>query len=384
MLRKANTNSQKAIFELVKAGLWADVKSTDLRNHGFAETVDWDEVYRLAEEQSVQGLVLAGIERLKNAKLYLDLDQELLLQWIGEVQILEQQNRAMNRFINGMVDELNKKSIDAVLIKGQGVAQCYERPLWRSPGDVDLLLNEDYYEKGKKYLARFSETEPKEYSFNKEFITTVNGWPLELHGALRYGLSAALNRGVDDIQRHICDNHHVRYWDNDGKKIPLPEENDDVLVIFTHYIKHFYKGGLGIRQICDWCRLLWTYKETIDAVLLEKRLRSMGLITEWRAFAAYAVGFLDMPIEAMPLYDDSSKWRHKAEKIQDFIVKSGNLGHNEDRSYFTKYPFLVRKTISMFKRICVMFRHFGIFPMSTIKYLPHILATGLWSAAKGE
>ena len=77
----------------------------------------------------------------------------------------------------------------------------------------------------------------------------------------------------------------------------------------------------------------------------------MGLATEWRAFAAYAVDFLGMPVESMPLYDDSAKWKSKAEKIQSFIVKSGNFGHNEDGSYFSKYPFLVRKSISMFRRV---------------------------------
>lgn len=374
-----NDKNIQAFFALVRAGLWADVESSNLRNHGFVEPVDWEEVYQMSEEQSVIGLVIAGIETSKVKP-----PQELLLQWIGEVQMLEQQNKAMNQFINRMFDELKKNDIDSVLIKGQAIAQCYEKPLWRCSGDIDLLLNAENYEKGKKFLAKLTETEPEEYSFNKEYITSIKGWCVELHGSLRCGLSASLNKGVDAIQRDICDNHNIRYWDNDGMNIPLPEANDDVLVIFTHYIKHFYKGGLGIRQICDWCRLLWTYKETIDVALLENRLRSMGLITEWSAFAAYAVDFLGMPVEAMPLYDDSSKWKRKAEKIQTFIVKSGNFGHNEDGSYFTKYPFIVRKTISMYKRVGALLQHAQIFPMRTLIYLPHVISTGLWSATKGE
>lgn len=374
-----NDKNIQAFFALVRAGLWADVESSNLRNHGFVESVDWEEVYQMSEEQSVIGLVLAGIETSKVKP-----PQELLLQWIGEVQMLEQQNKAMNQFINRMFDELKKNDIDSVLIKGQAIAQCYEKPLWRCSGDIDLLLNAENYEKGKKFLANLSETEPKEYSFNKEYITSIKGWCVELHGSLRCGLSASLNKGVDDIQQLICDNHHVRYWDNDGKKIPLPEENDDVLVIFTHYIKHFYKGGLGIRQICDWCRLLWTYRDSLNHGLLESWIRKMGLMQEWKAFASYAVDFLGMPVEAMPLYDDSSKWKRKAEKIQTFIVKSGNFGHNEDGSYFTKYPFIVRKTISMYKRVGALLQHAQIFPMRTLIYLPHVISTGLWSAAKGE
>lgn len=368
-----------AFFALVRAGLWGNLDGFQVSCFKFQETVDWDKVYQLAEEQSVIGVVLAGIEHSKVKP-----PQDLLLQWIGEVQILEQQNKSMNQFISWLFDELNKNGIKAFLIKGQGVAQCYDKPFWRCSGDVDLLLNDENYEKGKKFLASLSETKPEEYSFNKEYITSIKGWCVELHGSLRCGLSAALNRGVDVIQQDICDNHNVRYWDNDGTNIPLPEANDDVLVIFTHFIKHFYKGGLGIRQICDWCRMLWTYKDSLNLGLLESRIRKLGLMQEWKAFASYAIDFLGMPIEAMPLYDDSSKWKRKAEKIQNFIVKSGNFGHNEDGSYFTKYPFLVRKTISMFRRVGALLQHARIFPMRTIIYLPHVISTGLWSAAKGE
>lgn len=68
--------------------------------------------------------------------------------------------------------------------------------------------------------------------------------------------------------------------------------------MFTHFIKHFYKeGGVSIRQLCDWCRLMWIYKEKINASLLETRLKKSGLKGEWRGIAAMAVDFLGMPVE---------------------------------------------------------------------------------------
>lgn len=365
-------NNQQAFFEFVKAGLWADTKSTESWTHGFLESVDWEKIYQLSAEQSVQGLVLAGVEYSN-----VNPPQELLLQWIGEVQLLEQQNKAMNQFINRMFDELSKKDIDAVLIKGQGVAQCYERPLWRCSGDVDLLLNEENYEKGKLFIESISKAESKEYDFNKEFNTTIEGWCVELHGSLRCGLSAALNRGVDDIQYGICNNHHVRVWENGGMKIPLPEENDDVLVIFTHFIKHFYKGELGIRQICDWCRLLWTYRDTLNHELLESLLRKMGLRAQWKAFGAFAVGYLGMPKKAMPFYSADNNWSRKADKICAFVLEVGNFGHNIDVSYYSKYPLLIRKAISMWKRVKSLLRHASIFPWHTFRFLPHVIYTGL-------
>lgn len=114
-----NTN---ALFSLLRAGLWENTESTDLGIQGITEAVDWVDVCKLAEEQSVIGVVLAGIERLKNANLHLNLDQEILLQWIGEVQMLEQQNKAMNQFVAETVERLRKADIYTLLLKGQGVA----------------------------------------------------------------------------------------------------------------------------------------------------------------------------------------------------------------------------------------------------------------------
>lgn len=364
-----------SFFALVRAGLW----EKDVRLSEF-EKIDFNEVYRLAEEQSVIGLISAGLDHVIDIKA----PKEAVLQFVGTALQLEQQNTAMNKFIALMQEKMKAAGVESVLIKGQGVAQCYERPLWRSCGDVDLLLNKENYEKGKKFLAGIIEGEPEEYSFNKEYITNVQGWCLELHGSLRGGISAALNKGVDEVQREICDNHQVRYWNVDDKQIPLPEENLDVLVIFTHFIKHFYKGGLGIRQICDWCRLIWTYREKLDYVLLESWIRKMGLMTEWRAFASYAVEYLGMPAEAMPLYDSANKWKRKAAKIHTFIIEVGNFGHNMDGSYYRKYPFVIRKAISMWRRLSALFNHFGIFPQQSLRYLPYVIYSGLWSAVRGE
>ena len=55
--------NSNALFSLLRAGLWADAESTDLGIQGITESVDWEKVYQLAEEQSVIGVVLAGVEK---------------------------------------------------------------------------------------------------------------------------------------------------------------------------------------------------------------------------------------------------------------------------------------------------------------------------------
>lgn len=137
-------------------------------------------IYRLAHKQSVLGLVLAGLELSKVKP-----PKEVLLQWIGDVQVIEQRNKAMNKFVAELIERLRKADIYAILVKGQGIAQCYEKPLWRSSGDVDLLLSEDNYEKAKNYLVPLASSVEQEFVFLKHLGMQISGWEVELHGSQR-------------------------------------------------------------------------------------------------------------------------------------------------------------------------------------------------------
>lgn len=44
----------------------------------------------------------------------------------------------------------------------------------------------------------------------------------------------------------------------------MPRAEEDVVYVFAHILQHFFKGGIGLRQICDWCRLLYTYRDSLN------------------------------------------------------------------------------------------------------------------------
>ena len=102
--------------------------------------------------------------------------------------------------------------------------------------------------------------------------------------------------------------------------------------------------------------------------LLESRLRGMGLMPEWKGFAALAVGYLGMPADAMPLYSDAPKYRRKADRICRLVLQTGNMGHNIDQSYRTKYPGLVAKVITFFRRLGEFARLTVIFPENAVGF----------------
>lgn len=361
MKKEKNT---EAFLELVGSGLWKSAESTDLGIQGFTESVDWEGVYQLSEEQSVVGLVLAGIEH-SNVKP----PQELLLQWIGEVQILEQQNKAMNQFIAELVEKMRQADIYTLLVKGQGVAQCYENPLWRASGDVDLLLSTDNYEKAKKFLTPLADHVDSESKEVKHLGMTIGEWLVELHGTMHTSISRRMNKGIDAVQNDCFYGGNVRSWNNNGTTVFLPSPDNDVIFVFTHILEHFFVEGVGLRQVCDWCRLLWTYRTELDLQLLESRIRRMGLVRVWKSFGSMAVDELGMPKGAMPMCD--SRYKVKGQRVLKRILKSGNMGHNNDLSYRAKYSGLTYKLVALWRRIKDFAGFTMIFPVDAPKFFVH-------------
>lgn len=373
-MRTQNTTIE-AFFALVRAGLW----ETDIRLSDY-EPVDFAAIQTLAEDQSVDGLVAAGLEHVVDQAP----EREKLLHYIFQTLYFEKQNTKMNAFIGKLVNKMQKEGIHPVLLKGQGIAQCYERPLWRICGDVDFFLSEEDYQKAKAYLIPKASHVEGEYVREKHLGMDIGPWVVELHGSLYCGLSSRIEKGLEEIQEDVFSRGGVRYWMNGDTQVSLPSANNDAVYVFTHILQHFYKGGIGVRQICDWVRLLWTYRKDIDLALLERRLKAMGLITEWKAFGSFAVEYLGMPVEAMPLYSPDERWKRKAGRICSFVIEVGNMGQNRDKSYFEKYPYVIRKAISLGHRMGDLSRHARIFPLDSLRFFPRILINGIGSSIRGE
>ena len=213
---------------------------------------------------------------------------------------------------------------------------------------------------------------------------TIDSWKVELHGTLHGHISKVADAIVDQVQTEVLSQGAFRIWKNGETDIPLPAPDSDVVFIFSHILQHFFHGGIGLRQICDWVMLLWTYRDSIDRNLLESRIRSMRLMTEWKAFAALAVDYLGMPTEAMPFCDSSARWKRKARRISRFILRVGNFGHNRDSGIYTKYPYLVYKAISFGRHVGDFFEQCFIFPLDSLRAFVRMITGGVKAVARGE
>ena len=378
-------NNSEAFLELVRAGLWNGNVNVNVNGNfngnGNYDGVEWEEVFRLAAEQSVVGLVAAGMDNGNvkgnfngngNGKLHLPF--ELKLGFIGEALQIEQRNLAMNEFIAELMGRLRKEKIHSLLVKGQGVAQCYEKPLWRTSGDIDLLMSEDDYHAAKAYLTPMADEVDEENIEKKHLALVINGFDVELHARMPFEMSRRVDKVVEEvIERGI----NVNDNDNGNGEVWIPRADEHLILVFTHFLHHFFIEGVGLRQICDWCRLLWRYREVLDMGLLESRIRRMGLMTEWKVFGTLAVNTLGIPGDAMPFYD--ARYKSKGERVLKRVLKSGNFGHNNDLSYRTRYSGMVYKVVAAWRRFVDFASLVPVFPVDA----PRFYATYIMNKIKG-
>ncbi len=93
-------DNRKAFIALVKAGLWEqEVKLSSF------DDIDFSEIDQLAQEQSVVGLVAAGIERVTDIKA----PQQEVLNIVGSTLQLEQRNRILNEFVVWLTERLREE-----------------------------------------------------------------------------------------------------------------------------------------------------------------------------------------------------------------------------------------------------------------------------------
>ena len=368
-----------ALLELVKAGLWGKADADLNADYNLSEGLDWDEVYQLAQEQSILGLVLAGME-------YTDVKppQVLLLQWIGEVQLIEQRNKVMNAFIAEIVAILREQNIYALLVKGQGIAQCYEKPLWRSPGDIDFFLSKDNYGKAVALFNNKYSNNKDGGRYSQEYAFYTDQWMIEVHGTLRTCLSSKVDKEVDTVQKSVFYGGNVRSWDNNGTLVFLPAPTEDVFLVFTHFIKHFYKEGMSLRQVCDWCRLLWAYRESLNYGNLELWINKAVLMKEWKAFYNLASRYLGMPdlglrltgVESATSRHSSNKFGSAHDSIADFMVC--------DSRYDKKAEKLMEFILGGYSgnKIKDTLQIAKIFPWKALRYSPSIFLNVNWLKVK--
>ncbi len=297
-----------------------------------SELDDWNGVVRMAQRQTVFGLVVHAVLQTEAVGQLAPESRKLLQQQMDDIIHAAKQ---ANSLVVEIINSFSQEGIDTFLLKGQGLAAFYPNPELRQCGDIDLLVTPKDYEQAMVVLNRMvsSQSLIKAYTTEKHYHITIKGIPVELHWSCMVFDELEINNKYKLLEEHGLKAHPDDFFLG-GTCIHRLSATFNVFYVFLHLWEHFLERGIGLRQICDLAMLLHRRNAQIDRNLLCEQLETLELWYPWKLFGCMIVCFLGLPSEEMPFYD--AGYTRKAKRLLGIVLKEGNFGNSMNLNRFHK------------------------------------------------
>ena len=358
-------------FNILKSALWGSDDRLD------ASSLSRDDVMaalRIAKSQTVLGMVANEVMQTSSLSCLLnEADKAGLKRFLMSNLTTGQM---LNNALINIVLELRKYGIEPVLLKGQGVAKYYHMPELRQCGDIDVYVGQDNFAKACEVVGEMSSPEDHQGDIPslKHFHTRIGHAFIEIH---RY-TDVYWPKRYDRVYQKISDagmHSDLVPLDFAGVPVMSPSVDFNVFFIFNHFWHHFIADGVGLRQLCDWVRLMHANHGKINLDYLSDVLGKMRLMKEWQVFGYIAVNTLGLPADEMPFYEP--KYKKTADKVLELIILEGNFGKENMKGYNRPKGYVAGKWYSFKKRFGRNLRVLRIFPKESMRHMAKVIFVGL-------
>lgn len=358
-------------FNILKSALWGLDDRLD------ASSLSRDDVMTalsIAKAQTVLGMVANEVMQTSSLSCLLnEADKAGLKRFVMSNLTTGQM---LNNALINIVLELRKHGIDPVLLKGQGIAKYYPMPELRQCGDIDIYVGKEKFAKACEIIGAMSTPEDHQGDIPslKHYHTRIGHAFIEIH---RY-TDVYWPRRYDRVYQKISDagmHSNLVPLDFVDAEVLTPSVDFNVFFIFNHFWHHFIADGVGLRQMCDWVRLLHVNQGKINLDYLSDVLCKMKLMKEWKVFGYIAVNTLGLPADEMPFYDP--KYKKAADKVLELIMLEGNFGKENMKGYKRPKGYVAGKWYSFKKRFGRNFRVLRIFPKESMRHMSKVIFVGL-------
>jgi len=264
------------------------------------------DILNLAAEHSVMPLVADVL--FKNKLLENKECEENYRQGLWAALLQYQQQTAELKKVCKIFEE-NK--ICHVALKGSVLRDYYPEPWLRTCCDVDILVKSEELEKARNTLENkgyiYQGKSPHDISFFSE-----NNVHLELH----------FDMIEDEYKKFRNNDLNMTVWENSSVKEGCQYEyemNNEMFYLYhiAHMVKHFIRGGCGIRPFVD----IFVFKNNVS--LDRKKLDSLLDKNKILAFANAAEEYVDVCFK-------NGKRTELIDDMQSYIFRGGVYGNVEN------------------------------------------------------
>lgn len=229
--------------------------------------------------------------------------KQLFQKYCRHLLISEGQLRQIDR----ITAAFEENGIDYLPLKGCRMKHLYPKPELRYMGDADILIRVEQYPRAVPVMESLGFTEAEET--DHELHWNHRELKVELHKRL-----------IPSNNEDFCEYFGIGWQmaaQHDGHCWFMSEEHEWIF-LFSHFTKHFRKGGIGCRHLVD----LWVYLRNhtnMDEAYIRKELKKMHLLEFHQNIRnVIAVWFEDAAPDEKSLF------------ITDYIFSCGSWGCSEN------------------------------------------------------
>lgn len=342
------TKTERAYIDLLRHALWG--KTVD------SCSVSPRELVCLANVQKTRPLILDILTRSGIA-----VDETLRGEIENFIVKSVSSHLLQDRLLSTLVLALRKSGINAVLLKGEGLANCYPSLYLRECGDIDLYVDESDYKKACEIVREEMDGDNilEELESDKHFLLRKGEMIVEIHHHTLSLQSEDDNAFFETMSKDGLSRNLVQL-NFCGVPVYTPADSFNAFYIFLHAWEHFKGRGLGLRHLCDWAIFLHVRHEHLDLDVIKEALDKMDLWKAWQAFAGIAVDILGLPADEMPFYTPKAALR--ARRILNIMFREGDLGKFRHHMLHRRKDYFGRKIQSLWALSIKCFHILFIFP----------------------
>ena len=391
----------KMFFELIQISL-----GNKDRFERLPTKEEWPVLFDLACKQSIESVLLEGVNRLENLNANvnanpnlnanvnanpnvnvnpnlnlnvnldlnpdddLNLDLNLQLEWIGAGLQTENMNKVQNERAKELTELFAKNGFRSCVLKGQGTALYYDKPERRQCGDIDIWVTEDevfrVHGEGVKDIERAKRQSRVQGSaddvrcevlrFVKEKgfhighvdikhsdIKFFEDVPVEVHFLPSWMYCPATNKRLQKFFQEKKE----RQFANIDEELGFAHTTIDFDLVYSmvHIYRHIFSEGIGLRQLVDYYYILQHSTE-------EQRKDAFNVLCQlkMKSFAGGIIWILSECFGMNIKYSLCPANEKHGSFLLSEIMTAGSFGHFDDRIKQIDHNKKFKRGFSQLKR----------------------------------
>lgn len=289
---------------------------------------EWEQLYAMAQKQSLIGICFAGVKKLCNfeEEYYAGMNEMLYLTWMGMAAKIQQRNETVNKQCAELQARLSADGFRSCILKGQGVGQLYAEHLHglRQSGDIDLWVDAPM-ERTVEYVMGIAPT--RDVNFQHVHFNVLEDTEVELHmvPVSRYNprKNRILGRYFDKEIDRQCENRQMV----GGYEMSVPTADFQLVHQLLHVYSHYVYEGVGLRQLMDLYFAQWACmdgEQRKEVLALLKKIGMMKYVagTQWVLRTVFGDG------DCLLCEPDEKE----GEQMLAEVLEGGNFGHYSEKN----------------------------------------------------